>query len=277
MSNAIIAVDAVLGRTPLHQEAVDQLVAERSEIELPKARRAISLRPYYALLVAAILAPALLLGAVAWQYREFMQRDAIKEVGRTVELSTHQAHDLLQMHRITAQRVDEYLVGMSWDEIAKSEAVHNYLVRIRDENPQIGNIYLADSSGTIRSSSAAFPQPPVSAADRDYFRAIRSGEVNTAVGGISLGRTVARLNFNVARRRTGANDTFDGAIIVGALQSYFSDFWHALVPNDDAVFGLYGDDGARLGPLPPRRPKDPCPAAELNTVGGGVTCTSRDD
>ena len=62
---------------------------------------------------------------------------------------------------------------------------------------------------------------------------------------------MARLNFNVARRRTGANDTFDGAIIVAALQSYFSDFWHALVPNDDAVLGYTAMTAASWPASPP--------------------------
>jgi two-component system NtrC family sensor kinase len=252
MSDTAISAEGILSADDLLQRPriADTVAPEASGIELPAARRAISLRPYYALLVAAILAPTLLFGLVAWQYRVYMLRNATAEVARTVELAAYQARDLLQVSRLLAERVNEYTRGMSWGEIQHSEALHDYLIRLVAEYPQ-GPIFLIDGSGTTRASSLAFPQPPMSAADRDYFQALQAGNVGVALGAMSRGRTGGALNFNLGIRRKGQADAFDGVVIVSTRQGFLSDFWQALVPGSGTVFGLYGDDGRILARFPP--------------------------
>ena len=249
MSNSVITSEDLQSDLESLQ-SVDHAAPEASKVQLPTARRASSMLPYYALLVAAVLAPALLFGVVAWQTRVYMLRDATAEVARTVELAAHQARDLLQIDQVLAERVNEYTHGMTWDEIQHSEALHNYLKGLAAEYPQAGVIFLADSSGIGRASNLVFPQPPVSAADRDYFRALQAGNGNVALGAMSRGRTGGQLNFNLAIRRNGPTDTFDGVILASTRQSFFTDFWQALVPTPGAVFGLYGDDGRILARLP---------------------------
>ena len=205
----------------------------------------------YALLGAAIVAPAILFGIVAWQTRVYMLSGATTEVARTVELAARQAYDLLQIDQLLAERVNEYTRGMTWDEIQHSEALHLYLKRLAAEYPQAGVLFLMDGSGTARASNLVFPQPPISAADRDYFRSLQGGNANVALGAMSQGRTGGQLNFNLAIRRTGPTDAFDGAILASTRQSFFTDFWQALVPDKGALFGLYGDDGRILARLPP--------------------------
>ena len=68
---------------------------------------------------------------------------------------------------------------------------------------------------------------------------------------MSRGRTGGQLNFNLAIRRKGPTDAFDGVILASTRQSFFTDFWQALVPTPGAVFGLYSDDGRILARLPP--------------------------
>ena len=233
------------------ERAIDQNAAGRSEIELPQARHAISLRPYFALLIGAIVAPALLFGIVAWQTRVNMLHDATAEVGRTVQLVAHQAHDILQIDALLAERVNEYTRGMTWDEIQHSEALHDYLKALSAEYPQAGAIFLIDGTGTLRASNVVFPQQPISVTDRDYFRALQAGNGSIALGAMTRGRVGGQLNFNLAIRRNGPTGTFDGAILASSRQSFFTDFWQALVPSPDAVFGLYGEDGKILARLPP--------------------------
>jgi signal transduction histidine kinase len=244
------SADLLANVEPLEQ-SIDQVVPEASNVQLPAARRAPSLRPYYALLAAAIVAPAILFGIVAWQTRVYMLRGATTEVTRTVELAARQAYDLLQIDQLLAERVNDYTRGMTWDEIQHSEALHLYLQRLAAEYPQAGVLFLMDGSGAGRASNLVFPQPPISAADRDYFRALQGGNANVALGAMSRGRTGGQLNFNLAIRRTGPTDAFDGAILASTRQSFFTDFWQALVPTSGAVFGLYGDDGRILARLPP--------------------------
>jgi signal transduction histidine kinase len=251
VSDSVMASDDLLANAESLQQSIDQAAAEPSNVQMPAARRAPSMQPYYALLAAAILAPALLFGVVAWQTRVHMLHDATVEVARTVELASHQARDLLQIDQLLAERVNEFTRGMSWDEIQHSEALHNYLKGLTAEYPQAGVLFLIDGSGTGRASNLVFPQPPISAVDRDYFRALRDGSANVSLGAMSRGRTGGQLNFNLAIRRNGPTDAFDGAILASTRQSFFTDFWQTLVPTAGAVFGLYGDDGKILARLPP--------------------------
>jgi signal transduction histidine kinase len=250
VSDAVASED-LLVNAELLQQSIDQAAAEPSNVQLPASRLALSMRPYYALLAAAILTPALLFGIVAWQTRVYMLQNATGEVARTVELASHQAHDLLQTDQLLAERVNEYTHGMSWNEIQHSEALHLYLQGLAAEYPQAGGMFLIDGSGTVRASTVVFPQSPVSAADRDYFRALQAGNASVALGAMSRGRVGGQLNFNLATRRTGPTDAFDGAILASTRQSFFSDFWQALVPGTDTLFGLYGNDGRILARLPP--------------------------
>ena len=144
MSDTVVTPEDLLANAESLQQSIDQAVPEASNVQLPAARRTPSMRPYYALLAAAILTPALLFGIVAWQYREFMLRNAISDVERTLELSVSQVHDLLQIDQLLAERVNEYTRGMTWDEIQHSEALHNYLKRLAAEYPQAGVLFLMD-------------------------------------------------------------------------------------------------------------------------------------
>jgi signal transduction histidine kinase len=251
MSDAAVASEDFLANAESLQQSIDQAAADPSSVRMPASRRAPSLRPYYALLGAAIVAPAILFGIVAWQTRVYMLSGATTEVARTVELAARQAYDLLQIDQLLAERVNEYTRGMTWDEIQHSEALHLYLKRLAAEYPQAGVLFLMDGSGTARASNLVFPQPPISAADRDYFRALQGGNANVALGAMSQGRTGGQLNFNLAIRRTGPTDAFDGVILASTRQSFFTDFWQALVSDKGALFGLYGDDGRILARLPP--------------------------
>ena len=115
---------------------------------MPAPRRARSIGPSYALLAAAIVAPAILFGIVAWQTRVYMLSNATTEVTRTMELAARQAYDLLQIDHLLAERVNEYTRGMTWDEIEHSEALHLYLKRLAAEYPQAGVLFMIDGSGT---------------------------------------------------------------------------------------------------------------------------------
>jgi hypothetical protein len=192
MSDAVVGSKDLLTDAESLQQSIDQAAAEPSNVRMPAPRRAHSMGPYYAGLAAAIVAPAILFGIVAWQTRVYMLRNATAEVARTVELAAHQARDLLQMDQLLAERVNEYTRGMTWDEIQHSEALHLYLKGLTAEYPQAGVLFLADGSGIGRASNLVFPQPAVSAADRDYFQALQGGNASVSLGAMSRAELAAR-------------------------------------------------------------------------------------
>ena len=152
---------------------------------------------------------------------------------------------------------------MTWPEIAGSQSVHEFLADIVSKQPRIRSLWLADSQGLVRNSSAAFPVPSVSVNDRDYFVALRQQDTRTFIGQIVHGRVMAEDIFNVAERRPSDTGVFDGVIIVSALPSYLDDFWE-VAGREPGNAILFRQDGTVLSRLPGVGPEaPPLPASRL--------------
>jgi len=252
--------------SPADAPAGDPAPAEQGQpgshkawFEMPWLRLpAPSMAAYRALLAASLIVPLILFTMVAWQTHEAVSRRIAGDIFHTTDMAADHAEHLLTVHQLVAERVNESLHGMSWDEIAQSEAVHAYLMHIRDEYPQVQAIWLADASGRVRNASEALPETAVMVVDRDYFQALRKTDVGTFVGQMLRGRVTKGLNFNVSLRRESPTGVFDGVVVVSVFQNYFLEFWNDLAPQESALFGLYRNDGAVLA----RRP----PASETSTV-----------
>jgi hypothetical protein len=140
--------------------------------------------------------------------------------------------------------------GMSWQEIADSRALHEYLAGIVHDYPQIQSLWLADPTGAIRNSSAVFPVPRVSVADRDYFIAMREQDAGIFIGQLVHGRVLTDDIFNVAQRRPSASGGFDGVVVVSALPSYFTKFWDGVTRRAGVADVLVRRDGTLLARRP---------------------------
>ena len=158
----------------------------RTLIEDPPEWDLASTWPYRLLIAAALLIPALLFGAVAWEDRGRVLRNAEQDAQQTVDIFRQHALNVFETHELIAARISEHLRGMTWDEIAGAEALHRYLKKIQEDYPQAQDIWLADPAGVVRNSSRVFPTPPVDVSDRDYFIALQRADQGTFIG--HLGR-----------------------------------------------------------------------------------------
>jgi hypothetical protein len=82
MSDSVFTSEDLLANAESLQRSIDQAAPVAGNVQLPAAHRVPSMRPYYALLAAVGLTPALLFCVVAWQYRELMLRNAVSDVER---------------------------------------------------------------------------------------------------------------------------------------------------------------------------------------------------
>lgn len=241
-------------------------------------------RTFWPLALASVLVPLVMFGVVAWQgYRTTMQ-SAERDVQRSAEVFYSQALNVFQTDELIAEHVSDRLEGMSWDQIEQSKAVRDHLKDIADNYPQAQAIWLADSSGRIRSASQPLPPSPVSVADRDYFQALRQRDVGTAVGELVQARVMKGWNFNTARRRASSGGAFDGIVIVTLFESYFSDFWNRSVSGADTVVALVRSDGKFLARTPRIEPSalsvptdTPLMRISRNAEQGTFRATSKTD
>jgi hypothetical protein len=135
------------------------------------------------LVLGAFLLPVALFAVVAWQDRNAVLDVAQRDVLGTVEIFSENAHNVFGTHKLVANLLNDHIRGLSWQEIADSQTLHDYMAEVAHDNPQIQSLWLIDSVGIVRNSSAIFPAPSVSVADRDYFDALRKHD--TLLGKLS--------------------------------------------------------------------------------------------
>ena len=202
-----------------------------------------------ALILGTLLLPAMLYAVVAWQDRIAVLKQAEQNVQNTARIFAENAYNVFETHKLVASTVNEHIIGMSWAEIAVSRLLHEYLAGIIHDQPRIQSLWLINSAGIVRNSSAVFPVPHVSVADRDYFMALRERDTEAFVGQVVHGRVRVEDIFNVAQRRLNNSGAFDGVVDVSALPSYFTNFWNTITSGSGNT-ALVRRDGTILARLP---------------------------
>jgi signal transduction histidine kinase len=150
-----------------------------------------------------------------------------RDVSQTADTEREHALNVLETDQLIIRLVDERIRSMSWDEIASSRPLHEYLGDLRLHYPQLQAIGIVDANGFVRSSSLAFPVRSVQESTRwDFFQKARNGAEGLIIGAVRPGGTrLPEPHFALARRRSSAEGQFDGVIVVSMLPRFFADVW----------------------------------------------------
>jgi two-component system NtrC family sensor kinase len=197
------------------------------------------------LIVASLVLPPAYFALVAYQSRTATRVAADQQMAGTVRLLREHAQKVFDTDELVIQQVDRLIAGLSWDEIARSETLHQQLKRLDDQLAQIRGIYLVAPDGTMATSSRVFPVPPIDLSDRDYFTALRDGYLGAFISKIYRGRSTGIDQFNFARRRSSTNGTFNGVIDISDSPRYFEEAFGE-TGNDAASVVLARADGEEL-------------------------------
>jgi diguanylate cyclase (GGDEF)-like protein len=130
-------------------------------------------------------------------------------------------------------------------------AVHEDLLSRTRSLPQLEAIAAIDADGKLLNSSRSWPTPDVNVADRDYFKILKSDPGRTTV--ISepvLNRVDGGWTMFFARKVTGAEGEFLGAILSAVQLKYFENLYDAVANGDDIAIGLFRRDGVLLARYP---------------------------
>ncbi len=209
-----------------------------------RARLPFSLR---FMLVAALLVPLAFLGGAAWYDHHRLVAAAFADVNRLSAVAKEHALKVVETNSLVLDRLEDRIRGLDWEEIeAQGEGLQRWMRTLDDSIAQITSLHLVRPDGRVVMLSIAWPTPPISIADRAYFRRIRAGDADLVVSEPVLARLTGVVTFNVARRRDGAAGSFDGAMVGAILPGYFQAQWHAMDPAGRASFGLMRTDGQLL-------------------------------
>jgi PAS domain S-box-containing protein len=202
--------------------------------------------------LSAILVPLALFALAAWESYTQRHDEAEETVQRMADVLGAHAQRVLETQALVLDRVDERVRGMSWPEIAASERLHRDLRGIDDKLNQIDTIWLIDPEARGRASSAFFPAPSSSyVPDRDYFLALKNADLGIFIGQSYPGRSNQNnLFFNIARRRSSPDGSFDGVIVTSLRPDYFASFYRPLMTSPQDSTSLIRSDGAVLARAP---------------------------
>ncbi len=183
-------------------------------------------------------------GYMAWEQRQrLIERNEEDIASNAYFLADHTAR-LLEVTDLTLKQVVELIEGQDWNLIEASQPHWQHLSTIRETLPYVDNVWLADSTGKLRLTSAQFPTPSINIADRDAFRAQAPSDRGIYIGEPVIGRFTKQPTFMISRRLERQNNAFDGIISVTVRLSYFDDYWRKLrLPKGSRITLIRPSDG----------------------------------
>lgn len=217
------------------------------------------LRPFRsldALFLASVLLPALLFGALATF--DYKQAVATAERDLLVTLDTLHGHaeKVLEFQVLVLGATDERLRGESNDMVAAdADSHHNYLRALGLYVSPVG-IAVFGADGHILVDSSHENPPDIDVSDREYFRWHRDHPGSEPhVVGLLRGRGSKQSVFFVTRRRSAADGSFLGVIVVGVEQSSFLEYWRSAASMPNSLVALSRNDGVVLARWPTIEPE----------------------
>jgi two-component system NtrC family sensor kinase len=214
------------------------------------------------------LVPLLLLAVAAWQTWRMAIDETDSEIQNVLTVLTEQTEQVFQGHAVALEWIDKRTKGWTWDDIERSSEVHDFITALDKSSDYFNYVFLADRDGRIRMTERHFPLegPPRYVDDRDYFIAAKNVMSDTIhVGRLVPGRSSGKLAFRVARRRSSADDSFDGIIVVGLTPKYFEDFFGKIIKEPAGAITISRADGMILARNPAVPQSTFAPDGQLNS------------
>jgi diguanylate cyclase (GGDEF)-like protein len=206
------------------------------------------------LLIAAIAVGATLM---AENFRERALRNAERELENTVQLLARHFDqqladfEVVQKDLIDYINVNRILTADAFRQKLSTEAMHRMLTSKMNAQSYVGGVHLFDNEGRLINTSAAWPTPAVNVADRAYFRTFKS---DPKAPGVLIEPVFSRITgiwtTVIARKVTGANGEFIGAIGRGIESANFEKFFATAAPGPDSAIAIHHRDGTLLARHP---------------------------
>jgi signal transduction histidine kinase len=224
-------------------------------------------RVTHPLRAACVVLPAVLFGGLAWiDYRVELARTRNDVVTTSNALAEH-ARTVAETVDLVIARVLDHIDRHDWTTLATSLETHQFLDHLRQELPQVEEVYLIDPNGTIAASSRAYPISRYDVHNAEYFAAVKAQNNDAIVISTPFPGTISgTTGFMISRRRV-QDGRFDGVVGVTVSRQYFENFYRAILdqPNASAA-ALLRTDGALLIGFPDRRSTAAAPNPMLPAV-----------
>jgi diguanylate cyclase (GGDEF)-like protein len=211
------------------------------------------------ILGGTLLIAAIAIGAtvMAGNFRERALQNSERELENTVLLLARhfdqqlEDFEVVQKDLIAFMRSSGIATTENYKRRMSSEEIHLMLKSKMDALAYVGGINVFDADGTLINASAAWPVPPVSVADRAYFRTFKSDPKSPdMVIEPVYSRITGVWTTVIARKITGPNGEFLGAIGRGIEPANFEKFFASVALGPGAAISMHHRDGTLLARYP---------------------------
>ncbi|UVF19117.1 GAF domain-containing protein [Microvirga terrae] len=191
-------------------------------------------------------------GYIAWEQRNrLIQRNEDDLRNAAFFLADHTAR-LLEVTDLTLKQTTALMQGQSWDQVEGSTVLWQQIHAVQEALPYIEDVWLNDSSGRLRLTSAQFPAPKTNLSGRDVFNAQIAADQGLFIGEPILGRVTKTPTFMISRRLQAGSAEFGGTAAVTVSLSYFYDYWSKIrLPKGSRVALLRASDATVIAQHPP--------------------------
>jgi diguanylate cyclase (GGDEF)-like protein/PAS domain S-box-containing protein len=206
------------------------------------------------LLISAIAIGATLM---AGNFRERALRNSERELENTVLLLARHFDqqlgdfEVVQKDLIAFMRSSGIATAQNYKLRMSSQEIHLMLKSKVDALSYVGGVNVFDADGRLINASAAWPVPAVSVADRSYFKTFKSDPQSPAmVLEPVYSRITGVWTTVIARKVTGPNGEFLGAIGRGIEPVNFEKFFASIALGSGAAIAMHHRDGTLLARYP---------------------------
>ncbi len=206
------------------------------------------------LLIAAIAIGATLM---AGNFRERALRNSERELENTVLLLARhfdqqlEDFEVVQKDLIAFMRSSGIATAENYKRRMSTREIHLMLKSKMDALSYVGGINVFDADGRLINSSAAWPAPSVSIADRSYFQTFKSDPQSPAMLIEPVfSRITGAWTTVIARKVTGPNGEFLGAVGRGIEPASFEKFFATVALGSSAAIAMHHRDGTLLARYP---------------------------
>jgi len=201
------------------------------------------------------LVPLLLLAVAGWQIWQQELHQSHARARSALGVLAEEAEKVFEAQEMALDWIDDRIGNQSWDAIARSTELHQFLVNLEKKSIYIDSIWLIDAKGDVQATTRAFPLGRrINVADRDYFQSAEHEGPGIHIGIPAAGRMTGTFAFHVAGRRSTPNGTFDGVILLALSPKYFEKHFLSVANGEMPTVTLMRADGAIMasngGPTP---------------------------
>ncbi len=204
--------------------------------------------------VLAILAVSLSVLALLWGLRaRALARDQQRTDMLTSMLARQTAQNFARSDatlRTVADRLDSSFIGrLGLDSLP----VHLLLAAHAHGLGESGTLFIVNPQGQVVNSTRGFPAPPISVADRGYYRAFaRKGAHGLYLGGPVSSRASAEWTVHLARALRNPDGSLRGVLVAGIERGQLESLFRYVLRDFGRPVALYLADGRLLASLPRR-------------------------